>query len=115
MFCTHCGSEVADHAVVCLGCGGAVQRQAAPAADAGVPAAIASTMPKSRVAYILLGLFLGGLGVHNFYAGYVGRGVAQLLISLCLGWLLVPLLAVYVWIIIEICTVDRDVAGTPFN
>lgn len=28
--------------------------------------------PKSRLAYILMGLFLGGLGVHNFYAGYNG-------------------------------------------
>ncbi|MBQ3218003.1 MAG: TM2 domain-containing protein [Akkermansia sp.] len=27
-------------------------------------------MPKSRLAYILLGVFLGSLGIHNFYAGY---------------------------------------------
>src|SRR5262249_39341966 len=35
---------------------------------------------RSRAGYVLLGLFLGCLGVHNFYAGYSGRGAAQLLI-----------------------------------
>ena len=36
---------------------------------------------KSKVAAGLFGIFLGGLGVHNFYLGYTGRAVAQLLIS----------------------------------
>lgn len=30
----------------------------------------------------LLGIFLGGLGIHNFYLGYTGKALAQLLISL---------------------------------
>ena len=30
----------------------------------------------------LLGIFLGSLGVHNFYLGYTGKAVAQLLITL---------------------------------
>ena len=66
---------------------------------------------KSRVAYILLGLFLGGLGVHNFYAGYTGKGVAQLLLTLLLFWTIVVPIAVTIWIIIEVCTVDRDAFG----
>jgi TM2 domain-containing membrane protein YozV len=66
---------------------------------------------KSRVAYILLGLFLGGLGIHNFYAGYSGKGVAQLLLSLLLFWTIVVPIAVWIWIIIEICTVDHDAYG----
>lgn len=37
---------------------------------------------KSKMAAGLLGIFLGGLGVHNFYLGYTGKAVAQLLISL---------------------------------
>ena len=68
--------------------------------------------PKSRLAYILLGIFLGGLGVHNFYAGYTGKGVAQLLLSLLsLGFLS---LVVYIWVIIEIITVTKDAKGIPF-
>lgn len=31
----------------------------------------------------LLGIFLGSLGIHNFYLGYTGKAVAQLLITIC--------------------------------
>ena len=43
----------------------------------GIPADQIST--KSRATYIALGLFLGFLGIHNFYAGHTGRGVLGLL------------------------------------
>ena len=36
---------------------------------------------KSRMAAGLLGLLLGGLGIHNFYLGYTGKGITQLLIT----------------------------------
>ena len=36
---------------------------------------------KSRIASGLLGILLGGLGIHNFYLGYTGKAVAQLLIT----------------------------------
>lgn len=36
---------------------------------------------KSRMAAGILGLLLGGLGIHNFYLGYTGKGLAQLLIT----------------------------------
>jgi len=43
---------------------------------------------KSKIAAGLLGIFLGALGVHNFYLGKTGLGLAQLLISiLSCGWL----------------------------
>lgn len=38
--------------------------------------------PKSRLAAGLLGIFLGGLGVHRFYLGYTSIGVVQLLVTL---------------------------------
>src|SRR6266702_1049762 len=38
-------------------------------------------IPKSRTTYIVLGIFLGALGVHNFYAGYTGRAIGQLCLS----------------------------------
>lgn len=37
---------------------------------------------KSKIVAGLLGLFLGTLGVHNFYLGYTGKAVAQLLLTL---------------------------------
>lgn len=36
---------------------------------------------KSKLVAGLLALFVGGIGVHNFYLGYMGRGIAQLLLS----------------------------------
>lgn len=81
----------------------------------GPPAYGASPESKERIAYVLLGVFLGALGVHNFYAGYVGRGVAQLLITLFLFWLVVPLVAVWIWTIVEVITVTADAKGVPFR
>lgn len=37
---------------------------------------------KSKLTAGLLGIFLGWLGVHNFYLGYTGKAVAQLLITI---------------------------------
>lgn len=71
-------------------------------------------MQKSRIAYILLGIFLGGLGIHNFYAGYIGRGLSQILINLIFGWLVFPVLGIFIWNIIEVCVVTRDSQGVPF-
>lgn len=37
--------------------------------------------PKSKVAAILLAFFLGSLGIHRFYLGHSGTGIAMLLIT----------------------------------
>ena len=37
---------------------------------------------KSKVAAGLLGIFLGAFGVHNFYLGFTGKAVAQLLLTI---------------------------------
>ncbi len=73
------------------------------------------TPAKSRVAYMLLGFFLGVLGIHNFYARYVGRAIAQLLFSLATGWLLFPLVGVWIWALIEIFTVKKDAQQVPMR
>ena len=69
--------------------------------------------PKQRSTFIILGVFLGCLGIHNFYAGYEGKGLAQLLITLFLGWLIIPLLLVGIWAIVEICIIDKTADGKP--
>ncbi len=71
--------------------------------------------PKSRLVYILLAFFLGGFGIHNFYAGYTGKGITQLLLCVLLFWLVIPLIIVGLWVIIEIITVTKDAKGIPFN
>ena len=69
---------------------------------------------KQRLAYIILALFLGGLGVHNFYAGRSTAGVLQLVLfllsvlSFFLGAGVFMLALVYILVIVEICTVTKD-------
>jgi TM2 domain-containing membrane protein YozV len=79
----------------------------------GVPPMIYGQAQKSRTTYIVLGIFLGALGIHNFYAGYTGRAVGQLCLSvLTLGYLGI---VSWIWAIIEVCVVDKDSAGIPFS
>lgn len=37
--------------------------------------------PKNRILAGLLGILIGGLGIHNFYLGFTGRGVIQLILT----------------------------------
>ena len=67
-YCHNCGQPVAPGAAICTCCGYATT----PAADPNA---------KSKLVAGLLGIFLGAYGVHNFYLGYTGKAVAQLLIS----------------------------------
>ena len=100
MFCVNCGNAISDGAVVCVKC--------------GVPTSVAtqaSRDAKNRTTYILLGVFLGGLGVHNFYAERTSRAVGQLLVTVLTGWLIVPLLAVCIWAIVDVCTIKTDGKG----
>ena len=69
---------------------------------------------KSKSVYILLGVLLGHIGVHDFYAGYTTNGIIKLLISLVVGWLILPLIGVWIWAIIDVCTIDQDANGVPF-
>ena len=99
--------------------------QAAAAAPAQAPAPVPNpaqpayaapvygSTHKSRTSYIVLGVFLGGLGIHNFYAGYTGRAVGQL----CLTVLTLGALGIvsWIWAIIEICIVEKDSTGLRFS
>ena len=43
--------------------------------------------PKDKVVAGLLGIFLGGLGIHKFYLGYTTPGLLMMLLSVA-GWVL---------------------------
>lgn len=58
---------------------------------------IASTMAegKSQVVALILVLLIGGLGIHRFYLGYTGIGIAQLLtLGGCGVWALIDLVRI---------------------
>lgn len=69
---------------------------------------------KDRTAYVLLAIFTGFLGIHNFYAGNTARGVIQLLLSV-LGACLSLWILVWIWCIIEAIVVKEDGKGVPFK
>jgi len=56
-----------------------------PTSSPAQPSIVMVKPTKSRGVYIILGILLGSLGIHNFYAGHYGRGSAQLFISLLIG------------------------------
>ena len=53
------------------------------------PAPPTGVSDKSKVAALLLCIFLGGLGVHRFYVGKIGTGIVWLLTGgvFGIGWL----------------------------
>lgn len=85
-FCTNCGSELESGQEKCQYCGKAVNEntdnQNASQPQQQTVQNSNQTQPKSKIAAGLLGIFLGSFGVHNFYLGYTGKAVAQLLITL---------------------------------
>lgn len=107
MYCKNCGNEISDQAAICLKCGVATGSRALNNT--------LGEMNKSKTSYIVMGLLLGSLGIHNFYAGYSGKGIAQLLITILTGWLIIPLLGVWIWNVIEVCTVTKDAKGNLFT
>lgn len=91
--------------------------QPVPNMNGGYPApgAFAQQYPdqKSKMAAGLLGIFLGGLGIHNFYLGYTGKAIAQLLISLLsLGFLAI---ISGIWGLIEGILILTAQPGTPWS
>ncbi|NYE96333.1 TM2 domain-containing membrane protein YozV [Psychromicrobium silvestre] len=77
----------------------AYPQQSYPQQGYAQPAYVAGGEQKSKIAAGLLGIFLGAFGVHNFYLGYTGKAVAQLLITVLslgiLSW------ASWIWGLIE--------------
>lgn len=117
--CPDCNKEMSARAEVCPHCG--APNEAAP-------------RPKQRSIYVLLGLFLGGLGAHNFYAKESG-GIIHIALAICgvMATTFAPMLrdaetiaifslaggglmfANVIWVLAEICTHTKDGDGVPFK
>jgi len=74
--CPYCGGEISSDAKKCRHCGEWIDR---------------ANKPKSPVIFVLLAVFLGRWGIHNFYAGANAKGISKLIIVAvaaisCLGF-----------------------------
>lgn len=126
MKCEYCENEVSTGVMRCPYCGGPIsstlhgQMISAPinAMGTGLPeklngGCVVPHKGKNKWVFVLLGVFLGGFGVHNFYAGYIARGVIKILITIVSMGLLFWIS--WIWAIVEICTVRIDAVGYPFE
>lgn len=123
-FCHYCGKLLAPGAEICMNCGVSIK-------TAG------SNTAKSKGLAGVLGIFCGGIGMHNFYLGYMWKGMTQLLATivgvmssfffLAIGKQ--PLIAVgimfctscvWMWTLVEAILIltgriDRDADGVPLG
>lgn len=130
MFCRNCGQQyVTDEAVMCVKCGAQKGMGTNYCPNCGQPTPVNSQVclncgvslaaygpksDKSKIAAGLLGIFLGSLGIHNFYLGYTGKAVAQLVITVATCG--IGAMATSIWGLVEgiliLCgKIDRDAKG----
>ncbi len=65
-YCPVCTAQTHPQAVVCPNCGSSLRDPQA----------------KSKLVAGLLGIFLGGFGVHRFYLGYTKLGIIQIVVTI---------------------------------
>ncbi len=135
MQCNNCGASIKPGALRCLKCGTVLQvaqpaqtpqpaqqplnTQAVPARDVPPPyAAVDSPVPKSKLVAAMLALFLGALGIHNFYLGYKTKGLIQLLLTLLTcgyGAIITVIWSFVEFILILVGSIDQDAFGVPLS
>lgn len=104
-FCPNCGSRTHPEAVICVHCGIAFART------------MDRSQQKSKLAAGLLALFLGSFGIHNFYLGYTGKAVGQLVGSLVGGVITcgVATAGIAIWAVVEGILILSGVINTDAN
>jgi TM2 domain-containing membrane protein YozV len=90
-FCTNCGGTIDANAEICPKCG--VRQMAPPVA-------------KSKIVAGLLGIFLGGFGIHKFYLDRPGQGIVYLIFC----WTMIPAIIGFIEGIVYLCTNDANFA-----
>lgn len=96
-FCPYCGAKTDPMSSICVNCGTSLENFQYRADQ------------KSKLIAALLGIFLGSLGIHNFYLGYNTKGIIQLSVTLLcsllacctLGISSIGIVGMQIWAIIE--------------
>ena len=130
MFCRNCGKEIANEAVFCIGCGLSPTngksfcqncgQPTGPAAEVCVKCGVkliyqpSGEAIKSKLAAGLLGIFVGELGIHRFYLGYIGIGIIQIVVTL-ITFGIGGLWGFIEGILILAGTINKDAQGRPLR
>jgi TM2 domain-containing membrane protein YozV len=110
VYCPSCGKENLQGVFFCAFCGASL---GAPQGKVGYGASPLGDA-KSKMAAGLLGVFIGGFGIHRFYLGYTGIGIAQIIVTICtcgVG---------HIWgfiegILILVGSINKDAQGKPLK
>jgi len=136
MRCTGCGAPVDKDSAFCERCGSAVPKPQQPQAQHHhhyyhnqqsqqqppldqiqfqTPQQPQAEL-KSKTVTVLLAFFLGLLGAHNFYLGFVGRGIVQFILTISIIGIFIS----SIWSTIEFFTILfssnwQDARGRPLR
>ena len=116
--CPFCGEQIMETAKKCKHCGeflDPVLRSSAEKSQQSEKIIVQNVQghgqleipPKSRMTYVLLDLFFGIFGIHNIYAGFVGTGIIQLILSCTVFGLIITI----PWCILELLFQSKDASG----
>ena len=107
MYCPKCGKEVPSDASYCPHCGAFIKK-----ADSSDGSSDDVPTTRSALAAGLFGIFLGAFGVHNFYLGYTGKAVVQLVLTCCIVFWPIS----FIWGLIEgIMILTGDIATDGYG
>lgn len=109
--CPECNESMDSSATVCQKCGYVFKTTVSGNGSVNQGA-------KSKIAAGILGIFLGAFGVHNFYLGYNGKAVGQLLITLLSCFILSPISSIWglvEGILILTGSINVDADGMPLT
>ena len=97
-YCSKCGKQVHEEAIICIGCGCSLEHK---------PSGILQKGEKEKTTTLLLALFLGVIGAHKFYIGNNKSGIFYLIIGLLTGFLVSGILTL-IDIIKILCNSELD-------
>ena len=117
-YCTSCGSQVEDNTKFCPNCGSSQGEEEfinyGNSNSVTSNSVSSSAESRSKVVAGLLGVFLGGWGIHNFYLGYTSKAVIQIVVTLVtcgIG----ALWGFIEGVLILVGTINTDADGNPLK
>lgn len=110
IFCPDCKQKISRKAMNCPNCGCQIRNINNNVNE--------NPNAKSKIAAGLLAIFLGTLGIHNFYLGYTGKAVLQLLLTLLtcgMGAIITGIWSLIEGILIFTGSIDTDAYGVELK
>ena len=87
-FCTNCGNPLEEGQTVCPACGNVISTikivtdKVFNNNSTSTYSNVDNTNKKSKIAAIILAFFIGTYGIHDFYLGYIRKGIVHLALAL---------------------------------